>query len=125
MLLFRPRKAELFVAGALISSAVMDSPLWGVSRLLHGLPLWHIEGDNLFVPTQSFAQWIVYYYDPIEFYQVWRDYWLASGLPNAAMIFWSVVLRFPWRVFAYLVARQTGIYGSRVIVKRNVFRGWL
>jgi hypothetical protein len=93
MLLFEPRKAELFIAGVLISSAVMDSPLWGVARSLHGLPLWHIEGDNLFAPTYNIVQWIVYYYNPLGFYQVWGDYWLAPGLPNASMIFWSIVLR--------------------------------
>jgi hypothetical protein len=27
-----PKKVELFVAGALISSVVMDSPLWGFIR---------------------------------------------------------------------------------------------
>jgi hypothetical protein len=94
MLLLIPKKAELFVAGVLISSAMMDSPLWGVTRLLmHNLPLWHINGDNLYAATWSLSEWIVYYYNPFESYQVWEDYWLYPGLPNAAMIFWSVAGR--------------------------------
>jgi hypothetical protein len=93
-----PKKTELFLASILISSAVMDSPLWGVMRLAHGLPLWHIaEGVN-FVPTtidlNGLWQWIVYYYNPIGAYPVWADNWPeGSGLPNAALIFWSVALR--------------------------------
>jgi hypothetical protein len=37
LLLLSPKKAELFLAGVLISSAVMDSPLWGAMRLAHFL----------------------------------------------------------------------------------------
>jgi hypothetical protein len=95
LLLLSPKKAELFLAGVLISSAVMDSPLWGGMRLAHvpPLPLWHIQGDNDFAITWNLWEWTVYYYNPIGGYQVWEDYWLAPGLPTAAMIFWSVALR--------------------------------
>jgi hypothetical protein len=95
LLLLSPKKAELFLAGVLISSAVMDSPLWGVMRLAHvpPLPLWHIQGDNDFAITWNLWEWTVYYYNPIGSYQVWEDYWLAPGLPTAALIFWSVALR--------------------------------
>jgi len=86
-----PKRLELFVAGALISSVIMDSPLWGVTRSGHGLPLWHINerGEN-FVNTCSIEKWIWYYYNPIGLYPVWDT---SIGIPNAAMIFWSVVLR--------------------------------
>jgi hypothetical protein len=95
LLLIMPKKVELFIAGILISSAVMDSPLWGVMRFAHvpPLPLWHMEGEINFVVTWSLWEWIVYYYNPIGSYAVWEDYWLAPGLPNAAMIFWSVAVR--------------------------------
>lgn len=93
-----PKKSELFIASILISSAVMDSPLWGVMRLVNGLPLWHMENGQNFVPTSvdwnGLWQWIVYYYNPIGTYPVWGDDWPeGSGLPNAALIFWSVALR--------------------------------
>jgi hypothetical protein len=95
LLLLMPKKAELFLAGVLISSAIMDSPLWGVMRLAHvpPLPLWHMQGDNPFAITWNLWEWTVYYYNPIGGYGVWQDYWLAPGLPNAAMIFWSVAVR--------------------------------
>lgn len=97
ILLLMPKRFELFLAGVLISSAIMDSPLWGVMRLVHGLPLWHMVGNINFVPTSidlnGLFQWIVYYYNPIGLYPVWQDNWLGSGLPNAALIFWSVALR--------------------------------
>jgi hypothetical protein len=47
LLYFRSQKEELaiielFIAGILISTATMDSPLWGVIRLYgHGTSLWH------------------------------------------------------------------------------------
>ena len=98
LLLIMPKKIELFLAGILISSAIMDSPMWGVMRFAHvpPLPLWHLEGDNPFAITWSLLEWTVYYYNPIGLYPVWKDCWFTIAgycLPNAAMIFWSVVLR--------------------------------
>jgi hypothetical protein len=86
-----PKKLELFIAGALISSIIMDSPLWGVIRLEHQLPLWHRNehGEN-FVNTCDLTKWITYYYNPTGLYSVWNT---PSGLPNAAMIFWSIIGR--------------------------------
>jgi len=103
LLAFFPKKFELFIASILISSAIMDSPLWGVAKLMHNLPLWHMVNGINFVPTSidftGFLQWIVYYYNPIGFYPVWEDNWPKdSGLPNAALIFWSVVLRFMFAI---------------------------
>lgn len=76
----------------------MDSALWGVMRLAQGLPLWHMEDGQNFVNTlidwNGLWQWIVYYYNPIGSYPVWADNWPeGSGLPNAALIFWSIALR--------------------------------
>ncbi|HEX2409194.1 MAG TPA: hypothetical protein VHJ38_18490 [Nitrososphaeraceae archaeon] len=44
---------KYFVGGIFVSSVVMDSLLWGVARILHGLPLWHSE------PNDSYAILIV------------------------------------------------------------------
>jgi hypothetical protein len=86
-----PKRLELFIAGALISSVIMDSPLWGVIRLGHHLPLWYMneKGEN-FVNTCDLGKWIEYYYKPNGLYPVWNT---QSGLPNAAMIFWSIIGR--------------------------------
>jgi hypothetical protein len=94
ILLLMPKRAELFLAAVLISSAIMDSPLWGVMRLAINLPLWHMVEKINFLETWNLGEWIVYYYNPIGGYPVWGDSWLGPGLPNAAMIFWSVALRF-------------------------------
>jgi hypothetical protein len=93
ILLLMPKRVELFLAAVLISSAIMDSPLWGVMRLALNLPLWHIEDGKNFIETWDLWQWIVYYYNPLGTYPVWGDSWLGKGLPNAAIIFWSVALR--------------------------------
>lgn len=91
LLWLTPKRLELFVAGALISSVIMDSPLWGVLRLEHDLPLWYMDSDGQnFVNTCSIDKWISYYYNPVGLYPVWDT---QVGLPNAAMIFWSIILR--------------------------------
>jgi hypothetical protein len=90
VLLFRPLKLQLLITGFLISTTVMDSPLWGIVRLWHGLPLWHSDQ----APTFSIVDWInYYYYNPLGLYPVWDSSWLIPGFPNAASIFWSVVCR--------------------------------
>ena len=73
---------------SLISSVVMDSPLWGVIREEgHNLPLWHIvETEENFVNTCDVDKWIQFYYNPGGSYGVWD---ISSGFPSAAMIFWS------------------------------------
>ena len=79
LLAFFPKKTELFIASMLISSAIMDSPLWGVVRIMHGLPLWHMENGINYVDTSidlnGLLQWIPYYYNPFGFYAVWEDNW--------------------------------------------------
>ena len=91
LVLWTPKRLELFIAGALISSIIMDSPLWGVIRLGHQLPLWYLdENGKNFVNTCDLTKWISYYYNPIGSYAVWNT---PSGLPNAAMIFWSIIGR--------------------------------
>jgi hypothetical protein len=89
-----PKKVELFIAGALISSVVMDSPLWGVVRIYeHALPLWHIDMNqdiSSFSNICDINEWIKFYYNPVGSYGVWN---IMSGIPNAAMIFWSLVAR--------------------------------
>ena len=87
-----PKKVELFVAGALISSVVMDSPLWGVIRIgEHALPLWYINTPNAssFTNTCDITKWIPFYYNPVGTYGVWN----ISIFPTAAVIFWSLIGR--------------------------------
>jgi hypothetical protein len=87
-----PKKVELFVAGALISSVVMDSPLWGVIRIDgHALPLWYLNTPNAesFANTCDISKWIPFYYNPVGTYGVWS----IIGFPSAAVIFWSLVGR--------------------------------
>jgi hypothetical protein len=67
----------------------MDSPLWGIVRLWHGLCLWHSDQ----VPTFSIVDWMIYYYNPFGFYLVWDSPWIFPGFSNAVAIFWSVVGR--------------------------------
>ena len=91
LLWWTPKKFELFVVSVLVSSAIMDSPLWGVMRLEQNLPLWHINenGEN-FSNTCSLLEWVSYYYNPVGLYPVWNT---PMGLPNAALLFWSIVIR--------------------------------
>ncbi|MGC2571706.1 MAG: hypothetical protein WA364_09365 [Candidatus Nitrosopolaris sp.] len=85
---------ELFIAGILISTATMDSPLWGVIRLYgHDTPLWHCvpcePPEKLHnEPTNDLWTWIAYYYNPVGSYGVW-----VGPIPSAALLFWSVVGR--------------------------------
>jgi hypothetical protein len=84
LLLLDPRKIEFFLAGFLISTAVMDLPVWGVERIYahHGY-LW-LEHSN----TYSVSAWSQFYYNPIGTYGVW-----GSTFPTAMVMFWSVVGR--------------------------------
>jgi hypothetical protein len=87
---------ELFIAGILISTAVMDSPLWGAVRIWwHHFDLWYITPppDPHQAPTTDIIKWIIFYYNPVGNYLVWDGSWILPGLPNAAMIFWSVAGR--------------------------------
>jgi hypothetical protein len=105
LLYFRSKKEELaiielFIAGILISTATMDSPLWGVIRLWHDTPLWHLVNTPPPPHNESTGDiwtWIVYYYNPIGTYGVW-----AGPLPTAAMLFWSVVGRIAGAVILIL-----------------------
>jgi hypothetical protein len=93
---------ELFIAGILISTATMDSPLWGATRLLlTGNPLWYChpceppppggnQTDTTGPPLVQLMTWIAYYYNPVGSYVVWVP---TAHFPTAAMIFWSVVGR--------------------------------
>jgi len=95
-LLFKEKKLELFIAGALISTVVMDSPLWGVERkVFHGQALWEGVKGNLSSHqiTYSITNWTKYYYNPGGFYLVWDNSWIFHNFPNAAAIFWSIVGR--------------------------------
>jgi hypothetical protein len=101
---FRSKKeelaiVELFLAGILISTATMDSPLWGANRLLHDNPLWHCmpcepppphNEPTTGPPVIQFMTWIAYYYNPVGLYVVWNP---TAPFPSAALIFWSVVGR--------------------------------
>lgn len=83
MLILDPRKIEYFIAGFLISTAVMDLPVWGVERLAHGGILWTQHGN-----TYSITKWMEFYYNPFGVYGVW-----SGTFPTASVIFVSVFLR--------------------------------
>ena len=93
LLLFLPKKIELVIVGVLISSSIMDSPLWGIIRIANDGPLWHMVEKENFVETNNLTQWIVYYYNPIGGHQVWKDSWPIGGQPTSALIFWSIIAR--------------------------------
>jgi len=91
---------ELFLAGILISTATMDSPLWGATRLLlTGNPLWHCSPcepppphneNTTGPPLVQLVTWIEYYYNPVGSYVVWVP---TAHFPSAALIFWSIIGR--------------------------------
>lgn len=84
MLALDPRKIEYFLAGFLISTAVMDLPVWGIERLdAHHGTLWTQTGN-----TYSLTKWMAFYYNPIGTYGVW-----SGPFPTASMMFVSVSLR--------------------------------
>jgi hypothetical protein len=89
-----PKKVELFVAGALLSSIVMDSPLWGMVRVYeHALPLWYINSNvvmNSFSNICDIHKWIQFYYNPVGTYGVWD---IHRSIPSASIIFWSLIGR--------------------------------
>jgi hypothetical protein len=89
MLVFRPMRIELVFVGFLISTIIMDSPLWGVERLWHGNVLWQEKQSQ----TTSFVKWLIYYYNPFGLNRVWDHDWLFSNFPTAAMILWSLTAR--------------------------------
>jgi hypothetical protein len=72
---------ELFLAGILISTATMDSPLWGATRLLlTSNALWHWSPcepppphneNTTGWPLVHLGTWIEYYYNPMGSYVVW------------------------------------------------------
>jgi hypothetical protein len=103
---FKPYKIELFLAGFLISTIVMDSPLWGEERLLiHHIPLWDGKNEVPFPEqndntncvkhsnTDKIEGWIAFYYNPTGTDLVWDCPWPFAAypdFPNAAAIFWSL-----------------------------------
>jgi hypothetical protein len=93
LLVMTPKRWGLFLAGVLISSSVMDSPLWGVMRLTHDLPLWNADENCIIHDTPSLLDWIIFYYNPIGTCQVWGDSWPIEGQPTSMVIFWSIVAR--------------------------------
>ena len=122
-----PKKFELFIASILISSAIMDSPIWGVMRLVNDLPLWYIEDGKNFVPTSldlnGLWNWIIYYYNPVGSYPVWEDNWPeGSGLPNAALIFWSVALRVIFAMALILWQKKQEADGKEISLSDIIIR---
>lgn len=93
LILMTPKRWALFLAGVLISSSVMDSPLWGVMRLTHDLPLWDADKNCLIRDTPSFLNWLIFYYTPVGTCQVWKDSWPIPGQPTSMLIFWSIIAR--------------------------------
>lgn len=84
MLMLDPRKIEYFLAGFLISTAVMDLPVWGVERVYahHGF-LWTQHGN-----TYSVIEWSKFYYNPFGMYGIW-----SGSFPTASVMFASIFIR--------------------------------
>lgn len=88
LIFYKPSKIELAIAGILISTVVMDTPLWG-AEVLYLHPNEHLWIQNN-VPTDNIMEWITFYYNPIGTYGVWGP---GNSFPSAAIIFWSIVAR--------------------------------
>jgi hypothetical protein len=84
---------ELSIVGFLISTSIMDSPVWGAIRLyVHQIPLWHQVQDHQ-EATSNITEWIISYYNPIGTYLVWDQHWIFDNFPTSATIFWSLIGR--------------------------------
>ncbi len=93
-----PRKWEFWVAAFLISTAVMDSPLWGLTREISGYSFW----CDPTVPYEyrencTFAEWLRFYYNPIGNYTVLGK--------ESTIEFAGVFIPSAWMMFASLPAR--------------------
>ena len=120
LILLTPKRWGLFLAGVLISSSVMDSPLWGLMRLTHDLPLWDAGIDCEIRDTSSFIDWLVFYYNPIGTCQVWKDPWPVSGQPTSMLIFWSIVSRVVITIVLILRHETLNPLKSYFYSKKNV-----
>jgi hypothetical protein len=130
---FKEHRLELFLAGFLLSTVVMDSPLWGIERkVFHGLSLWDgVEDTTASNPehcpvkhsiTYSIKDWINYYYNPLGFYLVWDCSWLFPNFPTAAAIFWSLVGRIVAAVLLIWYQEKIESRGQYFSLKKTVFR---
>jgi hypothetical protein len=130
LLLFKQQKLELFLAAFLISTVVMDSPLWGVERrIAHGLSLWHgIPNANTTVcpvvhpRTFHINEWVMYYYNPIGFDLVWDCSWLFPNFPTAAAIFWSLVGRISAAILLIWYQERIEARGEYFSLKKLVIK---
>lgn len=112
------RSISMLLVGLLISSSVMDSPLWGEMRLLfyNEAGLWHCP-DGIceftngctaqYEETHNLFEWIVFYYNPIGSYPVWGEHWPIECSPTSALIFWSIVARVSIAIM--LISWQTSV----------------
>jgi hypothetical protein len=100
---FHKKKFEYPLAGLLLSTAVMDSPLWGGIRLLRSASLWCAHPSP---PVCTFYEWVFYYYNPIGGYLVWSSPFFFPNFPSAALMCWSLVGRFVACGFLMLLQRR-------------------
>ncbi len=91
MYVFHRKKIEYPLAGLLLSTAVMDSPVWGWIRIARGSSLWCAHPTP---PDCTVSEWATYYYNPIGDYLVWHSPFITPNFPNAAFMFWSLIARF-------------------------------
>jgi hypothetical protein len=98
LLLTLPDKFEIFIAAFLISTVVMDSPMWGIERIyMHHGVLW-----NQTTNTSDMANWILFYYNPLGTYGVWD-----GTFPTASVMFVSLAARLAVAIF--LITYQSKI----------------
>ncbi len=98
-LFIAPKKWEFWVAAILISTAVMDSPLWGAIREIQGYNFWCDPSEPFrYREDCTFREWFAFYYNPIGNYTILgRESTLTfSGIfiPTAWMMFTSLLARF-------------------------------
>ena len=92
LVLYKTSKLEVAIAAILISTVVMDTPVWGAEVLyLHPNQQLPMAGNST---TPDLWEWSKFYYNPIGTYGVWGD-----PPPSAALIFWSMVGRIGLAVF--------------------------
>lgn len=117
LIMLRGAYKTFWIAAGLLSTGVMDSPLWGVTRMLRGYAdmdngFWCRGAQDFDFPQCGFADWLAFYYNPIGAYPVLPAFPVgeASIVVTSAAIFWSFLLRislfgFIW--FYFISKRKT------------------
>jgi len=116
LMFYNRKKLELALVGFLISTVVMDTPLWGIDVLyLH--PSQHLWKENN-LPTDNLWEWIAFYYNPIGTYGVWGSDWY----PPAWLMFWSLPGRIALAGILILIQHKMEKKRGKLITFRELFK---